>query len=292
MSSSGQLFVVATPIGNLEDMSFRAVRTLKNVSQILAEDTRRTRKLCTHFDIRTPLRAYHAYSSKKTDTQLCESMCQGTTYALVTDAGMPLLSDPGGSLVHAAIDNGIHVECIPGPSAILNSLVLSGFREHRFSFFGFITRTGAKRRADMMYMRDSLHLTVFFESPKRLSDTLRELQNVVGPERRVAVCRELTKLHEEVIRGEISNVIQNLPENILGEISVVVDAAPSGDLDKISVDVLDRQIRDQLLHNKSIKDVTSAIALDTGWSKRDIYQRAVSIKESLVFPEAAESKKI
>lgn len=275
---SGCLSIVATPIGNLEDISFRAVRTLKEATQILAEDTRRTRKLCTHFDIRTPLRAYHAHSAEKLDTLLCERMLEGARYALVSDAGMPLLSDPGGSLVAAAVDNGISVACIPGPSAVLMSLVLSGLSAHGFTFVGFLARSGARRKTELRAIKERMRPTVFFESPKRLASTLKELAEYVEAERNIAVCRELTKMHEEVLRGTIENVSGRLPDQVLGEISVVVDGA--SELPRVtSVSDLDDRIAALFHKALSLKEIVQTIALETGQSRRVVYQRAIALKK-------------
>jgi 16S rRNA (cytidine1402-2'-O)-methyltransferase len=216
----GTLFVVATPIGNLEDITFRAVRVLREASVIAAEDTRRTATLLHRYDISTPTTSFHEHNEREKLPHLIERLKSGDAVAVVSDAGTPGISDPGYRLVRAALDSRIRVEAIPGPSAILTSLVISGLPTHRFVFEGFPPPRAEARRAWLQRIAREERACVFFEAPHRLRATLTAALEILG-DREVAVVRELTKVHEETIRGPISAVLQHLP-GPRGEITVVL----------------------------------------------------------------------
>jgi 16S rRNA (cytidine1402-2'-O)-methyltransferase len=216
----GTLFVVATPIGNLEDMTFRAVRILKDAALIAAEDTRRTATLLARHDIRTPATSFHEHNEQRKIPALLAKLASGEPVALVSDAGMPSVSDPGFRLVRAAIEAGIRVEVIPGPSAVTTALVASGFPTSSFTFLGFPPPRGRDRRAWLEALSKEPRTVVFFEAPHRIRPTLEELRPRLG-ERLIAVARELTKVHEEVIRGTVSVVLGYLTKP-RGEMTVVV----------------------------------------------------------------------
>ncbi|MBN2057755.1 MAG: 16S rRNA (cytidine(1402)-2'-O)-methyltransferase [Candidatus Saganbacteria bacterium] len=221
-----RLFIVATPIGNLEDITFRAVRILSEVSLIAAEDTRKTKILLNKYEIRTPLTSYHKFNIRSKTDQLINEIEQGRNIALVSDAGMPAISDPGYELVRAAVERGIRVEPIPGASAAITALAASGLPTDEFHFIGFLPRKPGKKRKTLEGLRDLSATLIIYESPFRLLKTLAEIRETLG-ERQLAVCRELTKKFEEIIRGKAGEVLEKLKgRNIKGE--VVVVAAGSG----------------------------------------------------------------
>jgi 16S rRNA (cytidine1402-2'-O)-methyltransferase len=224
----GTLYVVATPIGNLEDLSFRALRLLRHVSLITAEDTRRTSTLLRHYDIRTPTTSFHEHNEQQKLPGVVARLLGGEDVALVSDAGTPGVSDPGHRLVRAARAQGIRVETVPGPSAVLAALVTSGLPSDSFTFLGFPPSRPRARHEWLTRLAAEPRTTVFFEAPHRIRITLEAALEVLG-EREVVVCRELTKLHEEIIRGPISAILPALGTP-RGEMTVVV--APPSDSEK------------------------------------------------------------
>jgi 16S rRNA (cytidine1402-2'-O)-methyltransferase len=229
------LFLVSTPIGNLGDLSPRAADTLRTVSRVLAEDTRRTRVLTERVGSPVPLVSLHAHNESERTAQVLGWLEAGEDLALVSDAGTPLLSDPGARVVRAVLEGGHRVVPIPGPSAILAALIASGLAGDRFSFLGFVPRKGGERRQLLARVATSAETTVIFESPQRLSDLLESLADACGPDRPAAVARELTKIHEEILRGTLQEVgayyRQHPPK---GEVTVVV--APAGEPEATSAD--------------------------------------------------------
>ena len=216
----GTLFVVATPIGNLEDMTLRAVRVLAEASVIAAEDTRRTAILLRRYGISTPTTSFHEHNEREKLPRLIERLHSGESVAIVSDAGTPGISDPGYRLVRAALDHQIRVEAIPGPSAILSSLVVSGLPTHRFVFEGFAPPRAEARRAWLQTLAREARTSVFFEAPHRVRATLAAALEIIG-DREVAVVRELSKIHEEILRGPISSVLDRLSAP-RGEITIVL----------------------------------------------------------------------
>ncbi|MGB5702633.1 MAG: 16S rRNA (cytidine(1402)-2'-O)-methyltransferase [Polyangiales bacterium] len=267
---AGRLSIVATPIGCLEDITLRGLRVLKEAELILAEDTRHTRTLCARHGIDTPLRSFHAHSSAEKITAIVESLTNGAHYALVSDAGTPLVSDPGAHLVSIAARTGVAIEAIPGPSAVLAALCVAGLPVRRFTFEGFLARGGKERRKALERIRDSEATVVFFESPRRIHATLRELEAQLGEEREVAVCRELTKLHEETVRGTLPKVRAALSDSPKGEITVVVEArrgeGPIEDIDLRSL--VDRWKHEGL----TTKEMAQRLREDFGWKRNVAYQ--------------------
>ncbi len=218
--SAGTLFLVSTPIGNLEDVTLRALRVLRESALIAAEDTRRTAKLLTHYGIHTPTTSLHEHNEARKLTTILDRLRAGDQVALVSDAGTPAVSDPGFELVRAAIGAGIIVEAIPGPSAVLAALVVSGLPPGQFVFLGFPPARTTERRAFFAEERAERRTLVFFEAPHRIASTLSIALDVLG-DRQGAVCREITKLHETLVRGPISQIIEMLGEP-RGEFTVVV----------------------------------------------------------------------
>ncbi|MFQ5596770.1 MAG: 16S rRNA (cytidine(1402)-2'-O)-methyltransferase [Nitrospiria bacterium] len=221
---TGTLYIVSTPIGNLEDIGFRAVRILKEVETIAAEDTRHTRKLLNHLQIDTPLTSYHDHNKERKTPVLIQRMKDGASFALVCDAGTPTLSDPGYYLITKAIAAGIAVSPIPGPSALTAALAISGLPTDRFVFEGFLPRKkGRTKRLEALSNEE--RTIVIYESPHRIASLLKAVQAHMGA-RRVAVCRELTKVYEAVIRGEVSEVIALLDkQKVKGEVTLVVEGS-------------------------------------------------------------------
>ena len=238
----GTLFVVSTPIGNLEDVTLRALRVLREAAVIAAEDTRRTRGLLTHFDIRTPLLSLHEHNERARLPALLARLRQGQAVALVTDAGTPLVSDPGALLVQQAREAGFRVEAVPGASAVLAALVSSGLTGNGFTFAGFVPSRAGARRAWLEAIAAEPRPVVFFEAPHRIRATLAELLASAGGDRRVAVARELTKLHEEVSTGPLSEVLESLAEP-RGEFTVVLAPAATPQLPDVSDQALWEEFR-------------------------------------------------
>jgi len=221
----GILSLVSTPIGNLADMTYRAVDTLKEADVVLAEDTRHSRRLLEHYGISARLEAYHDHNKERVTPALVERLRQGARVALVTDAGTPGVSDPGFYLVRAAIEAGVTVTAIPGPSALLPALVLSGFGTDSFAFEGFTPKKKGELERTLAALGDERRTTLFFVAPHQLIKVLETLSRVL-PDRRVCVARELTKLHEEVVRGTPSEVLERFGTRaVRGEIVLVVDGA-------------------------------------------------------------------
>jgi 16S rRNA (cytidine1402-2'-O)-methyltransferase len=218
----GTLFVVATPIGNLEDITFRAVRILSEVDLIAAEDTRHSKILLTRYQINTPLTSYHKFNIKAKTSPLVEQLKLGKNIALISDSGMPGVSDPGEEIIRTAVEQGIRVEVVPGPSAALAALAVSGLPTDRFFFEGFLPKKPGKKRKALERLKNETATIIIYESPFRVLKTVSEIRDIIG-ERQIAVCRELTKKFEEVIRGKAGEVADRLKAKaVKGEIVIVV----------------------------------------------------------------------
>ena len=223
-ASSGKLWICPTPIGNLEDLTFRALRVLREVAVIAAEDTRRTRKLLSHYGIGTPLLSYHTHNQRVREKELLARLGRGEDVALVSDAGTPGISDPGAALIQQALARGIPVVALPGPSAVLTALVISGLDISRFVFEGFLP--AKHRRRALKKLVQEKRTIVFFEAPHRLLATLKDIKEVLG-DRPIVVARELTKVHEEVFRGLVSGAIEHF-RSPKGEITIVLAGQGTG----------------------------------------------------------------
>lgn len=218
----GKLYLVPTPIGNLEDITLRAIKVLKGVDVVLAEDTRTSGKLLKHFEINTPLQSHHMHNEHKQIDGLVQKMKEGTTYALISDAGTPAISDPGFLLTRACVENDIEVECLPGATAFVPALVNSGLPNDRFVFEGFLPiKKGRQTR--LLELAEETRTMVFYESPHKLIKTLTQFVEYFGAERPLSVSRELTKLYEETVRGTISEVLEHFTDKPpKGELVIVV----------------------------------------------------------------------
>lgn len=274
---TGKLYVVGTPIGNLSDITLRAIETLKSVDRVLAEDTRRTRTLLNHLGITgKPLASIEAHVSEQRLKGLLHFLENGDVLALVTDAGMPAVSDPGAKFVHLAREAGFGVEVIPGPSALTAAIALSGLVEGPFYFAGFLPRQGSRRTRAIERLMQPGAAAVLFEAGNRTSATLRDLTGI-RPERRVAVCRELTKLHEEVATGTLSELAQ-LEREWRGEVVIVLaeEQAPERNAD-VDCGLDEAALLRELEGGKSVRDLLEASGL-TGRKRRALYAKLLELQ--------------
>ena len=268
--SPGRLFVVSTPIGNMGDFSFRAVEVLKSVALVLAEDTRHSRTLLQRYEIGTPMQAYHEHNEARSTPGLIERLHGGDDLALISDAGTPLLSDPGGRLVRAAIEAEIAVVPVPGASAMLAALVASGLTADRFTFFGFLARKGAEREVSIRALVELPHTAIVYESPARLADTLAELAAAGAAERQAAVAREMTKHYEEVRRGTLGELAAYYKESPpRGEVVLLVGG---GSAAVPSDDELRRRARELRDEGMSVRDVTATLVGEFGVGRNRVYR--------------------
>lgn len=273
----GRLFIVATPIGNLGDMTVRAIETLRSVDVIAAEDTRQTAKLKNAFDIKTPQISFHEHNAAQKAKSVVDMLLSGKDIALVSDAGTPLISDPGSELITSAVDEGIDVITIPGACAAISALTLCAFDLRRFAFEGFIPRDGAKRKQIIKEVAEREYTTVIYESPFRLKKTLAELGEICGSDRKVCIARELTKIHEEALRGSIELVLAELGENeVRGEIVIVVSGAVKIER-QIDDDILIEYAKQLMQGGLTKKDAALKTASKFDISKNRVYKLILSI---------------
>jgi len=272
----GQLYLVATPIGNLEDITFRAVRVLKEADLIACEDTRQTHKLLAHYGIERPTISYHEFNEAERSVDLAERMAAGATIALVSDAGMPLISDPGYRLVRAAIDLGVPVCAIPGPSAVLTALAASGLPTDAFHFAGFLPHKPHQRLKALEALAGEQATLIFYEAPHRVLDALEAIEQALGP-RPVVMARELTKLHEEVLRGAPAEIRAQLAErdSIKGEITLLVGKAVGPPPDDTP---LEEAVEVLIRSGSPRMDAIKQVARRRGLSKREVYDRLLTEK--------------
>ena len=278
-SKIGVLYIVATPIGNLEDITLRALRILHEVDLIAAEDTRHTRKLLSAHDIHRPLISYHEHNKRTQGPRLIRELMTGKSVALVTDAGTPGISDPGIDLVRLAVSQDIQVSPIPGPSAVTTALTVAGLPIQPFLFLGYPPNRPAARRTFFTRYAQAEETLILFESPRRLGGCLKDMRKIWG-NRTVAVTRELTKIHEEVFRGSLEEAMERWPGEARGEITLLVAGAEKGKphLD----DSLIEQLRACLTSGRRpLKEIAAEVAQEQGISKRLVYQQALKIKKEL-----------
>jgi 16S rRNA (cytidine1402-2'-O)-methyltransferase len=273
---TGALYIVPTPIGNLEDITMRALRVLKEVDWIAAEDTRRTQQLLNHYGIKTTLTSYHEFNERLKALTLVERVKNGASIALVSDAGTPAISDPGFRLVVAAIDAGIPVVALPGPSALVTALCASGLPTDRFYFEGFLPAKKAERTARLQALRAIEETLIFYEAPHRLRESLAAMTEILG-DRRVAVAREVSKIHEEFLRGTLSEISRQLAgREVKGEVTVVVHGS-SGET-AISEERLKSEIRSLTDERLGVKEIAALLGERYGLSKREVYRLALESK--------------
>ncbi len=284
----GCLYLVATPIGNLEDMTYRGVRILNEVDLIAAEDTRNTRKLLSHYDIHTPLTSYHEHNKFTKGPELLLKLKQGNSIAVVSDAGFPGIADPGTHIAQLAIDEGIKVVPVPGANAALSALVCSGLDTVKFTFVGFLPKTAKKRRELLISLKNKEETLIFYETPYHLKDMLKELMQSFGKERMAAACRELTKKFEEFQRGSIEDLINYFNENEpRGEFVVVVSGI--SEIEKAENETANKVISEKISPEKYVEELISQgitkkeamriTAKELNMSRRDVYQAVLQAEK-------------
>jgi 16S rRNA (cytidine1402-2'-O)-methyltransferase len=276
---AGKLYIVATPIGNLADLTLRALETLRAVDLIAAEDTRHTRKLLSYYDIHKPLVSYHEHNAKQRGSELLEKIASGQSIAVVTDAGTPGISDPGALLIEEALQHGVEPISIPGPAALISALVVSGLPTDSFAFLGFPPSKGGDRRRFFEKNAELSMTLILYESPNRLVKTLRDILENWG-DRRIAIARELTKMHEEIFRGIISQAVDYFGGEVLGELTLVIEGNEEGKAQRPEVDSAswEEVLRDLLNAGLSSKEAASAVSSRFGVPRRVVYKAALAIK--------------
>lgn len=281
---AGTLYLCATPIGNLEDMTFRVIRILKEVDLIAAEDTRNSIKLLNHFEIRTPMTSYHEYNKIEKGRKLVEKLQEGKDVALITDAGTPGISDPGEELVRMCKEAGIAVTSLPGACACITALTLSGMSTRRFAFEAFLPQDKKERRRILNEVCTETRTMIFYEAPHRLVKTLRELENTLGSHRRITVCRELTKKYETVYSDSLGGAVRYYEEvPPKGECVLVLEGKSQEEVEEeqkkgwmpLSVE---EHLQIYLNQGMDKKEAMKRTAKDRGVSKRDIYQEMIGKK--------------
>lgn len=267
-----KLYVVGTPIGNLGDMTYRAVETLKSVDFICAEDTRVTAKLLNHFDIKKPLVSYHEHNARQAGEVAAARIAAGENAAVVTDAGMPCISDPGEELVRLCAERGIEVVVVPGPSAAVSALAISGLDTSRFEFVGFLSVNKKQRSERLAEVAANRATLIFYEAPHKLVRTLRDMLSALG-DRRISLCRELTKIHEEVRRTTLSQALDHYTENApKGEFVLIVEGAPEKKDEPETLEQALAQVRELTEKGMRPADACKQIAKLTRFSKGELYQ--------------------
>ncbi|MFS0881629.1 16S rRNA (cytidine(1402)-2'-O)-methyltransferase [Metabacillus niabensis] len=272
----GSLYLVPTPIGNLEDMTFRAISILKEVDFIAAEDTRQSKKLCNHFEIDTPIFSYHEHNKETSGLRILDLLKEKKNIALVSDAGMPTISDPGSELVKQVLEVGGHVIPLPGANAALTALIASGITPQPFYFFGFLNRQKKDKKSQLEQLKSRRETIIFYESPHRLKETLQLMKEYFG-NRLICLSRELTKKFEEFIRGNIDEVIKWSEENeIRGEFCLIVE----GNHEDVEVNkevwwnelTIKEHVEYYIAQNLSSKEAIKKVSLERNIPKRDVYQ--------------------
>lgn len=268
-NDNSTLYIVATPIGNLEEITFRAINVLKEVSYIAAEDTRNTVKILNHYDIKTKLISHHEHNFKTSIPKIIDILLTGDNVALVSDAGFPAISDPGYELVQEAIKQNINVVPISGANACLDALVVSGVAPQPFLFYGFLDHTDKKKKKELESLKSYKETIVFYESPHRIKKTLKLILDILG-DRNIALCRELTKRHEEIIRGNISEVI-SIVDELKGEMVIVVEG--NHIIDEVVFDKPVKEAVDEYVgKGMSTKDAINEVAKQRGTTKNSVYK--------------------
>lgn len=274
---AGTIYLVATPIGNLGDITIRAIDTLKSVDLIAAEDTRHTLQLLNHFEIRKPLVSYHEHNKKESGQKIIEEVLSGKNVAVVTDAGTPGISDPGADLVKLAIENEIPVYLIPGPSAAIYGLVISGMNTSRFVFEGFLPALSKPRRERLQFLKNEERTIIFYEAPHRLIKTLSELELNFG-NRKIALCRELTKKYEEIERMDIKSAVERYKEKKpAGEYVIVMEGRSKEEIrlekqQELSKITIDEHIKMYLDQGMNKKEAIKKVAKERNLPKSEVYK--------------------
>ena len=272
---SGKLYVVGTPIGNLGDISPRALETLENCDFIAAEDTRVTLKLLNHFDIKKPLISYFEHNKNDKGPYIVERILDGENCAIVTDAGMPAISDPGEDLVRLCSESGIKVEAVPGPVAFATALAVSGMNSRRFVFEGFPPADKKERKILFEELQEEKRTVIFYEAPHKIANTLRELSEIIG-KRNIAIVRELTKIHEEVIKTDLISATEKYSkEEIKGEIVLIIEGNSETAKEKMTLDDAVKYALDLVENGESKTNAAKEAAKESGFKKGEIYKEII-----------------
>lgn len=271
---TGSLYLVPTPIGNLEDMTYRSVRILQEVDLIASEDTRNTQKLLNHFEIQTPQKSLHEHNYKERIPQLIAELMSGRSIAQVSDAGMPSISDPGHELVLACIQAGIPVVAIPGPTAGMTALIASGLLPQPFLFYGFLGRKKKEQQTTLETLKEYTATLIFYESPYRISATLTNMLTVFG-NRQVVLCRELTKIHEEYLRGSIEELLDYIEEHpVKGECCLLVEGNTGSQEPQTQTEgSLKEQVEQLIALGEKTNAAIKAVAVKNGLKKQEVYRQ-------------------
>ncbi len=269
---SGTFYVIGTPIGNLEDITLRQLDTLGSVDFICAEDTRVTLKLLNRFEIKKPLVSFHEHSSKADAQKIIDRLLAGESCGIVTDAGMPCISDPGEVLVKMCVESGIDIKVVPGPSAVVSAVAVSGLSTRRFTFEGFLPVPKKERSERLEKLRGETAVMVFYEAPHKLKTTLADLAEAFGGDRRISLCRELTKIHEEVLRLTLSEAVEYYNNNEpRGEFVLVLEGAKDGAGEEITIEQAMAQVNKLIEMGEKPTDACKAVAKETGFRKSELY---------------------
>jgi len=269
---SGTLYIIGTPIGNMEDITLRQLDMLASVDFICAEDTRVTLKLLNRYDIKKQLVSFHEHSSKADAQHIIDRLMAGENGGVVTDAGMPCISDPGEVLVKLCAENGINVKVVPGPSAVVSAVALSGLSVRRFTFEGFLPVPKKERAERLELLRNETAVMVFYEAPHKLKTTLANLCECFGGDRRISLCRELTKIHEEVLRMTLSEAVEYYNSNEpRGEFVLVVEGRNADDSEDITIGQALAQVKKLIDMGEKPTDACKAVAKETGFKKSELY---------------------
>jgi 16S rRNA (cytidine1402-2'-O)-methyltransferase len=272
--ASGKLYIVATPVGNLEDITFRALRILKEVDLIAAEDTRHSLKLLNHYGIAKPLISYWSEKEKIKAEEILEKLHSGLSVALISDAGTPGISDPGAVLIKKAIEEQIDLIPIPGPSACISALSVSGLSTEEFTFLGFLPSKVGQRQKRLSELKHETRTLCFYEAPHRLMQSLSDIREILG-ERRAVLAKELTKLHEEVLRGTIPEVIQALESRMIaGEYVIIVEGFHQ---ERLSIDEALFEVNSLMKKGLGRKEAVKTVAESYGISKKELYDKSLSL---------------
>lgn len=279
---NGTLYLCATPIGNLGDISARCLEILREVDLIAAEDTRRTVQLLNHFEISKPLTSYHEHNKREKGEYIIKLLKEGKNVAQVSDAGTPAISDPGEDLVSLCIENDITVTSIPGPVAGINALILSGLSTARYAFEGFLSVNKRHRAEHLVSLKNDTHTLIFYEAPHKLKNTLSDMAKAFGEDRKIAIARELTKLHEEILRFTLKEAIEYYNENNpRGEYVLVIEGASEKDMQEEAHEweslSITEHVEKYIAEGKTSKDAIKQVAVDRGMQKREVYSQYHSL---------------
>ena len=267
------LYFISTPIGNLNDISLRAIDVIRSSDYLYAEDTRNIKKLLNFINLKVKSKSFHEHNEHKVSLEIIQNLKNGNIVSIVSDAGTPVVSDPGYKLIQICLKENIKYTLIPGPSSVLSSLVMSGLSPDRFSFYGFIPRKAGDQNRFFETLSNDLKTSIVFESPKRIKKTLINLQKFVGKNRKISLCKEMTKIYEDVFRGKISEIIKDIENdqiNLKGELVLVIEGADN----KIDLNI-SSQIKKEFLSKLSASDSAKLISMLTGKNKRDIYKKLI-----------------